>query len=361
MQSNAQTNKTVLDKFLKLGQNGRVQACYIWIDGTGQGIRNKTKTLDKKPGSVKDLPIWNYDGSSTHQAEGSNSDTYLHPVKMYPDPFRGGDNILVMCETYKYNKQPTETNKRKTCNEVMERAKQAVPWFGIEQEYTLLDQDGHPFGWPKNGFPGPQGPYYCGVGADKVYGRDIVEAHYRACLYAGIRISGTNAEVMPAQWEFQVGPTVGIDMGDDLWLARYLLTRVAEEFGVVVSFDPKPMQGDWNGAGAHTNFSTEPMRKPGGMKAIEAAIDRLSKHHIRHIKAYDPNEGKDNERRLTGLHETSSIHDFSAGVANRGCSIRIPRDCAEQGYGYLEDRRPSSNCDPYSVTEVIVKTVCLNE
>jgi len=361
MNSNAQTNKTVLDKYLKLEQRGRVQAYYIWIDGTGQGIRGKTKSLDKKPDSVKDLPIWNYDGSSTYQAEGSNSDTYLHPVKIYPDPFRGGDNILVMCETYKYNKQPTDTNNRKTCNEIMERAKGEHPWFGIEQEYTLLDQDGHPFGWPKNGFPGPQGPYYCGVGADKVYGRDIVEAHYRACMYAGIRISGTNAEVMPAQWEFQVGPCEGIAMGDDLWVARYLLERVAEEFGVVVSFDPKPMQGDWNGAGAHTNFSTEPMRKAGGMKAIETAIDRLSKHHIRHIKAYDPNEGKDNERRLTGLHETSSIHDFSAGVANRGCSIRIPRECAEQGYGYLEDRRPSSNCDPYSVTEVIVKTVCLNE
>ena len=231
----------------------------------------------------------------------------------------------------------------------MEKAKDHHPWFGIEQEYTLLDQDQHPFGWPKNGFPGPQGPYYCGVGADKVYGRDIVEAHYRACLYAGIRVSGTNAEVMPAQWEYQVGPTEGIDMGDDLWISRYLLCRVAEDFGVVVTFDPKPMSGDWNGAGAHCNFSTEPMRVPGGMKAIEAAIDNLSRHHKRHIMAYDPNEGKDNERRLTGLHETSSIHDFSAGVANRGSSIRIPRDVAEKGYGYLEDRRPSSNCDPYSV------------
>merc|ERR1719278_2489363 len=191
---------------------------------------------------------------------------YVSHITMmfYPDPFRGGKNIMVMCETYKYNKEKTETNKRKECAEVMEKAKHHHPWFGIEQEYTLLDQDGHPFGWPKNGFPGPQGPYYCAVGASNVYGRDIVEAHYRACLYAGIRVSGTNAEVMPAQWEYQVGPTEGIDMGDDLWVSRYLLCRVAEDFGVVVTFDPKPMAGDWNGAGAHTNFSTEPMRKPGG-------------------------------------------------------------------------------------------------
>jgi len=358
---NSNTNKDVLKRYLELDQGHRVQALYIWIDGTGEGLRSKTKTLEKKPATVEDLPIWNYDGSSTYQAEGSNSDTYLKPVKMYPDPFRRGDNILVMCETYKYNKEPTDTNHRKLCLEVMNKAKDDHPWFGIEQEYTLLDTDGHPFGWPKNGFPGPQGPYYCGVGANKVYARDVVEAHYRCCLYAGIRISGTNAEVMPAQWEYQVGPTEGIDMGDDLWVSRYLLHRVAEDFGIVVSFDPKPMAGDWNGAGAHTNFSTEPMRKPGGIKAIEAAIDNLSKHHIRHIKAYDPREGKDNERRLTGAHETSSIHDFSAGVANRGCSIRIPREVAEQGYGYLEDRRPSSNCDPYSVTRVVVQTVCLKE
>jgi len=355
-------NKTILDRYLRLGIPGeKTQCMYVWIDGTGENLRAKTKTVNFVPTTPQDLPIWNYDGSSTAQAEGSNSDVYLHPVAVYRDPFRAGNNKLVLCETYKYNKNPTETNHRKLCNELMERCKDQKPWFGIEQEYTLLDRDQHPYGWPKNGFPGPQGPYYCGVGANKVYGRDVVEAHYRCCLYAGVNISGTNAEVMPAQWEFQVGPCEGISMGDDLWMGRFLLHRTAEDFGVVVSMDPKPMSGDWNGAGAHTNFSTLKMREEGGLTHIEIGIDKLSRHHIRHIKAYDPHEGKDNERRLTGLHETSSIHDFSAGVANRGCSIRIPRDCAEQQRGYLEDRRPSSNCDPYQVTGVIVKSVCLDE
>uniref|UniRef100_T1H9Q5 glutamine synthetase n=3 Tax=Rhodnius TaxID=13248 RepID=T1H9Q5_RHOPR len=243
----------------------------------------------------------------------------------------------------------------------MKAAAKHEPWFGIEQEYTLLDMDGRPFGWPKNGFPGPQGPYYCGVGANKVTARDIVESHYRACLYTGINISGTNAEVMPAQWEFQVGPSHGIDVADELWIARFLLHRIAEEFGVCVTLDPKPMEGDWNGAGAHCNFSTKEMREDNGIVHIEKAIDKLSKQHLRHIKAYDPKGGKDNERRLTGRHETSSIHDFSAGVANRGASIRIPRQTAEDKKGYLEDRRPASNCDPYSVTEALIRTVCLDE
>jgi len=360
--SYAQTDKSVLEKFSSLDQGSRVLATYIWVDGTGEGIRAKTKALDCKPTKLEDLPKWNYDGSSCYQADGINSDIYLTPVKYYPCPFRLGNNMLVLCEAYKYNGEATVmTAKRKACKEVMEVAKSVEPWFGIEQEYTLLDQDKHPFGWPKNGFPGPQGPYYCGVGAGKVYGRDIVEAHIRCCLYAGIKIAGTNAEVMPGQWEFQVGPCEGISMGDDLWMARYLLERVAEEFGVVVTLDPKPMDGDWNGAGAHCNFSTKAMREAGGMEHIEAAIEKLRTRHSRHIIEYDPNEGKDNKRRLTGKHETSSIDDFSAGVANRGASIRIPREVAAQGYGYLEDRRPSSNCDPYSVTKLLVQTTCIDK
>jgi len=356
------TEKATFQHYLELEQpTTTFQVMYIWIDGTGEHLRAKTKTLDFEPQSAEDCPIWNFDGSSTGQAEGTNSDVFLYPAALFRDPFRRGKNKLLLCETYDYKHEATATNKRKTCKEVMEKAKAHVPWFGIEQEYTLLSTDNHPFGWPKSGYPGPQGPYYCGVGADKVYGRDIVEAHYRACMYAGVKIAGTNAEVMPAQWEFQVGPCEGINMGDHLWMGRFILHRVAEDFGIVASFDPKPMPGDWNGAGAHTNYSTKAMREENGIKVIESAIDKMSKRHDEHIRAYDPNEGKDNARRLTGLHETSSIHDFSAGVANRGASIRIPRQVGEEGKGYLEDRRPSSNCDPYAVTERIVRTTVLDE
>jgi len=357
------TDKKVLQHYLSLdnSEDGRVQVMYVWIDGSGENLRCKTRTMDNEPKCPEECPIWNFDGSSTGQAEGSNSDVYLYPCALFKDPFRRGKNKLLLCETYKYNKQPHETNKRHTCAKIMREAAKDIPWFGIEQEYTLLDRDQHPFGWPKNGFPGPQGPYYCGVGANRVYGRDIVEAHYRACIYAGIKIAGSNAEVMPAQWEFQVGPCEGIEMGDHLWMSRFILHRVAEDFGVVVSLDPKPMPGDWNGAGAHTNFSTLAMREEGGIKEIERAIERLGREHKRHIEAYDPHKGQDNARRLTGHHETSSIHDFSAGVANRGASIRIPRQVGEEGCGYLEDRRPSSNCDPYCVTEMIIRTCVLNE
>jgi len=363
LHTGAKTDKTVLDRYLSLPiADDQVQAMYIWVDGSGENLRGKTRTLDFIPKEISELPIWNFDGSSTDQAEGSNSDMYLHPKAMYPDPFRLGNNKLILCEVYKYNnKTPADTNHRKSCAEIMEKAKAEIPWFGMEQEYTLLDGDRHPLGWPKNGYPGPQGPYYCGVGADKVYGRDIVEAHYKCCLYAGIKISGTNAEVMPAQWEFQVGPCEGIRMGDDLWVSRYLLHRVAEDFGVIVSLDPKPIRGDWNGAGMHTNFSTLAMRNSGGITAIEKGIDNLSKVHKKHILAYDPHQGIDNARRLTGAHETSSMDAFSAGVANRGASVRIPRSVSEEKCGYLEDRRPSSNADPYRVSEMMVRTICLNE
>jgi glutamine synthetase len=355
------SNKTALQNYMDLDCRGKCQAMYVWIDGTGEKLRGKTRTFDKPPKDVSELPEWNYDGSSTGQAEGHNSDCYLKPIRIFPDPFRRDPHILVLCEVLNSEKKPAATNHRFSCNKTMERAKAEIPWFGMEQEWTMLDQDGHPYRWPKQGYPGPQGPYYCAVGHNNIYGRDVVEAHYRACLYAGIQISGTNAEVMPSQWEFQVGPCEGIEMGDQLWMARYLLERVAEDFDVVISFDPKPIKGDWNGAGCHINYSTVSMRSDGGKKVILNAINKLEKRHNLHMMAYDPQGGRDNLRRLTGTHETSSVSDFTYGTANRGCSIRIPRLVDDFGKGYFEDRRPSSNCDPYTVTDVMIRTTCLDE
>ncbi|EJD01101.1 glutamine synthetase [Fomitiporia mediterranea MF3/22] len=344
----------LLAPYLALPQGEKIQAEYVWVDGDGE-LRSKTTTVTKKVTDVSELRQWDFDGSSTNQADGGDSDVYLRAVAVFKDPFRGGDNILVMSETYNNDGTPNKTNHRAAAKKIMEAAAADQPWFGLEQEYTLMGMDGRPFGWPVGGFPGPQGPYYCGAGAGKVFARDLVEAHYRACLYAGINISGINAEVMPSQWEFQVGPCEGISMGDHLWMARYLLIRIAEQWGIKVSFHPKPLPGDWNGAGCHTNFSTKAMREAGGLDHIKKAIERLSKRHLEHIAVY----GADNELRLTGRHETGHISQFSSGVANRGASIRIPRHVAHKGFGYLEDRRPASNIDPYQVTAIIVETVCL--
>jgi len=342
--------------------SNKIQVSYIWIDGSGKTMREKTMTVAKEPQSHEDLGDWFFDGSSTYQAQGDNSDMKLKPVRLFKDPFRGGKHKMVLCETVRGDGQPDKTNHRAACKEAMDKIKDLEPWFGLEQEYTFMDVDGWPHGWPKPaGFPQSQGPYYCAVGAGKVFGRDIIEAHYRACLYCELDIGGINMEVMPGQAEFQIGPTVGVDAGDQLWIARYMLERIAEEYNVVVSFDPKPIEGDWNGAGCHCNFSTEPMRKPGGKKLIWEAVERLGKRHKEHIAAYDPTGGVDNARRLTGKHETASMHKFSAGVADRTASIRIQRKVEEDGFGFLEDRRPSSNCDPYAVTNMIVRTAVLNE
>ncbi|XP_035040601.1 glutamine synthetase [Hippoglossus stenolepis] len=353
-------NKSLRQQYLNLSQEGKCQVTYIWIDGKGEEVRGKTRTLDTEPKGIEEIPEWNFDGSSTYQSEGSNSDMYLKPVCMFRDPFTLDPNKLVLCEVFKYNRLPAETNYRTSCEKVMQKVEKHCIWFGMEQEYTLLGIDGHPFSWPAQGYPLPQGPYYCGVGAHNAYGRDIVECHYKACLYAGIKIYGTNAEVMPSQWEYQVGPCEGIAMGDHLWVSRYLLHRVCEDFGVIATLDPKPMTGNWNGAGCHTNVSTKEMREEGGLEYIEKAIAKLEKRHKEHISVYDPRGGQDNMRRLTGHHETSSIEDFSAGVANRSASIRIPRQVGEEKKGYFEDRRPASNCDPYVVTKAIVCTCLLD-
>jgi glutamine synthetase len=354
--------------FRDLPQNGRITAEYIWVGGNGPlDIRSKVKCLDSVPKSVSDLPEWNYDGSSTNQAPGEDSEVLLIPRAIFPDPFRGGDNILVVADTYRPDdRTPLPTNTRHPAAKIFEAVAEHEPWYGIEQEYTLFHQ-GKPLGWPSSssrsfggptvqvGYPGPQGPYYCAIGADVSFGREVVEAHLRACMAAGITISGTNAEVMPGQWEYQVGPVTGIASGDQMLVSRYILLRIGEMFDVVVSFDPKPIPGNWNGAGCHTNTSTKATRAPGGFDVILDHMKKLSARHLQHIAAY----GEGNERRLTGHHETSSMGKFSFGVANRGCSIRIPRSTEAEKRGYYEDRRPASNMDPYVVTSLLAQTALL--
>jgi len=325
------------------------KAEYIWIDGTEPTakLRSKTKVL----GDGDELPIWGFDGSSTNQAPGDQSDCVLKPVTSVPDPIRGGDHKLVLCEVLDIDLTPHRSNTRAPLAAVVEEYGDQEPWFGIEQEYTFL-KDGRPYGFPQGGYPAPQGGYYCGVGSDEIFGRDVVEAHMEACIQAGLSLSGINAEVMIGQWEFQVGPLGPLEVSDQLWLARWLLYRVGEDFGIAATLDPKPVKGDWNGAGAHTNFSTKAMRE--SYDPIIAACDALGERAEEHVKHY----GADIEHRLTGLHETAPWTEFNYGVSNRGASVRIPWQVAVDKKGYIEDRRPNANCDPYLVTRLITETVC---
>lgn len=357
---------TMANSFANLPQKNNVIAEYIWIDG-GETLRAKCRTIKRdKITNLNQLPEWNFDGSSCYQATTENSEVILKPAYYFPDPFRLGNNVMVICETYKWsdktyqNLVPCNTNFRHFAKKIFDQAPAEQPWFGIEQEYTLLDEHGtfvnRPHKWPKNGYPGNQGPFYCAVGGNTTFGREVADMHYKCCLYAGIKISGTNGEVMPSQWEYQVGPSVGIDQGDHMWAARYLLMRVAELHKLSVSFEPKIFK-DWNGSGAHTNFSTKKMREgSGGMKYIEDMMTKFEGMHLQHMEMY----GAGNKQRLTGIHETSPYDKFSYGAGNRAASIRIPtQTLKDNGKGYIEDRRPASNVDPYVVSAMIFATTCL--
>lgn len=341
-----------------------VSAEYVWLDGTEptHEVRSKTRivSLEKFSTNTNDYPLWSYDGSSTNQAEGSHSDLYLQPVRVIKDPIRQGANVVVLCEVLNPDKTPHITNTRAQLRYVLDNGgAEHEALLGFEQEYTLFSS-GKPLGWPAEGYPPPQGPYYCGVGTNKAYGREIVEKHLAYCLDSDLCVYGINAEVMPGQWEYQVGyrgfPDDNLDallICDHQVLARWLLSRTAEDYNVTVNLENKPVKGDWNGSGCHTNFSTKAMRDPKiGYDAILEAIDRLAANKDRHTSSY----GHNLHERLTGEHETCSIHEFKYGVSDRGASIRIPLHVKEAGFGYLEDRRPGANSDPYIVAALLITT-----
>jgi glutamine synthetase len=338
---------------------------YIWLDGTKPvcKIRSKSRVvqLPEFP-TLKDFPEWSFDGSSTAQAVGQDSDCILKPACLVNDPLEDGGDYLLLCEVLNPDQSVHTSNTRAKLRAVLDAGGgEQDPWVGFEQEYTMFRKN-IPLGWPEHGYPAPQGPYYCGVGPEQIFGRTLAMQHAEACMKANLIYYGLNAEVMPGQWEFQIGyrgvkneDAGALNISDHTWIARWLLHRLSENHNIHISLDNKPVKGDWNGAGMHTNFSTKAMREaPTGRQAIDDAVEKLSAKHKEHIVHY----GHGLEERLTGLHETSSIHEFSAGQSDRGRSIRIPKMVSLTGTGYLEDRRPGANSDPYLVAARLIATIC---
>ena len=323
---------------------------YIWLDGykPTANLRSKTKILDDFSGKLEDVPMWGFDGSSTQQAETGSSDCLLKPVAIYPDPDRN-NGFLVMTEVLNADGTPHESNGRATIDD-----DDSDFWFGFEQEYFLWDTETNlPIGFPKD--QTPQGQFYCSAGAKNSFGREMVEEHLDMCLEAGINVEGINGEVAAGQWEFQTFAKGAKLAGDEMWIARYLLERIGERYGLAVEYHPKPLgDTDWNGSGMHANFSNTTLRTCGSKETYEKICEAFRGVVKEHIDVY----GADNDKRLTGAHETQSINEFSYGVSDRGASIRIPIMTVEKGWkGWLEDRRPASNGDPYKIAGRIIKTV----
>ena len=328
----------------------KIKLEYIWLDGYSptQNMRSKTKLLDEFSGKLKDCPIWSFDGSSTQQAEGKSSDCLLKPVAIYPDPARE-NGYLVMTEVLNPDSTPHESNSRAIIDD------DGDFWFGFEQEYFIMDVDTQlPLGFPLGGYPGPQGLYYCSVGGKNTHGRNLIEEHADLCIKAGINFEGINQEVACGQWEFQLFAKGAKKAGDEIWIARYILDRLTESYGYYIEYHPKPIKGDWNGSGMHVNFSNTTLRTCGSQDVFKKICEAFRPVVKEHIDVY----GEFNEERLTGKHETAAITDFNYGVSDRGASIRIPIGTVEQGWkGWLEDRRPASNGNPYKIAARIIKTV----
>ncbi|HCZ09266.1 MAG TPA: glutamine synthetase [Flavobacteriaceae bacterium] len=322
---------------------------YIWLDGylPTASLRSKTKIVSDFGGSLSECPLWSFDGSSTRQAEGNSSDCLLKPVAIYPDPDRK-NGYLVMTEVLNADGSAHVSNGRATIDDDDNDF-----WFGFEQEYFLWDPETNlPLGFPKD--QTPQGQFYCSAGAKNAFGREMIEEHLEQCLEAGINVEGINAEVASGQWEYQCFSKGAKDAGDQIWISRYLLERLGEKYGLAINWHPKPLGAtDWNGSGMHANFSDSTMRDVGGEETFNKICEEFGKNISAHMTVY----GAHNEERLTGLHETQSIDQFSYGVSDRGASIRIPIGTIDDGWkGRLEDRRPASNGDPYKIGAVIIST-----
>jgi glutamine synthetase len=335
----------------------KVKLEYVWLDGykPEPNLRSKVKIIEvNSKEDLENIPEWGFDGSSTKQAEGHFSDCYLKPVRGYvKSSISEYCTVYVLCEVLNSDGKPHETNDRAKLGKDDEEF-----WVGFEQEYFI--RSGHHksiIGFNNGGIIDPQGTYYCGVGGQMV-GRSLTEQHLDMCLEYGIGIEGTNAEVALGQWEYQVFAKGKLKSADDLWMSRYFLYKIAEKYGYQIELHPKPLTtGDWNGSGLHTNFSNKRMRETGGEKYFKSIFASFESRMNEHIENY----GSDNHLRLTGKHETQSINKFSWGVSDRGASIRVPKVVGETWKGYLEDRRPASNANPYCILNVICESLKLAE
>ena len=337
----------------------KIKAEYVWLDGCKpeSKLRSKVKVDDYDDYCEYEPIMWAFDGSSTEQASGDKSDCLLKPVRVYENSLDWAQTsfssvlwrqYLVLCEVLNADGTPHKSNARSRFEDDNDW------WFGFEQEYVLENGNGKPLGFPNTGYPKPQGDFYCGSGSANVAGRKVSEEHLEHCLNAGINLTGTNAEVMLGQWEYQCLGKGAKKAADDLWMSRYIMQRLTEKHNVSVNWHPKPISGDWNGSGMHTNFSNKEMREFGRKEIFTDVCLRLEETHNKHILEY----GSDNDKRLTGLHETQHIDTFSYGISDRGASIRIPISTVNDGWkGYLEDRRPASNADPYKIVKALTETL----
>lgn len=329
---------------------------YIWLGGNSE-FRSKVKFTNDiidHDDDYMEPPDWNYDGSSTNQATGNNSEVILRPVKKYRNPYNPTNqyDYFVLCDTWVYddniNLVPHSTNTRVIAERIFNNFNNDKPIFGIEHEFFVFNGD-KPLGFTG----GDQGQYYCSVGSKNAFGREFLNNVSDLCKNIDINVTGYNLEVAPGQMEIQLCAE-GINAGDDSMMLKYILEREGEKYGYTINWSAKPLEGNWNGSGCHVNFSTEKTRAPNGYNVILDYMKKLESKHTEHINLY----GLDNHLRLTGNHETSDINTFSFGIADRGCSIRIPKSTIKNNCGYFEDRRPSSSADMYLVTSKLYDSCC---
>ncbi|XP_077483548.1 glutamine synthetase-like isoform X1 [Amblyomma americanum] len=365
MSTMATLRQQAFKKYLELDQpDDQVFCTYVFVDGKLENLRSKMRVLSYEPQTPEDCPASTFCGVGTSQWPDVdvNSELFLAPVALFRDPFHGGRNKLVLCEVLNSDHQPNETNTRRPCRNAMEAAKDEDPWFGIEQEYVILERNGVPIGWPEDERALKAcRDYFYAVGPDKIAGRQIADAHIKACAYAGVKLYGSNPEAFLSQWEYQIGPLPGVEAGDHLWMSRYILQRVAEDFDVTISFEPVPFKiGGLPGGSGHINFSTKTSRGEGGLEWIKKALHKLELRHEQHLAAYNPRGDLSNDERLRrGLRATPK-REFLAGFCSKRVCVRVPRQTELDGRGYFEDRRPGANVEPYRAMQALVETLCLH-